>query len=192
MTHTQIGLSALNALATVDFGSCTGSTCWQRQKGWQMAHRAITTPDELADLTRLLGNLKLPITVEWTQGRDRSRDQNALQWLWATEAARQLGDQTAEEVQREWKLRHGVPILRAHSSEFREVYDTAIRPLPYELKLEAMRFIPVTSGMKVPQMVEYLDTIQREAGGMGIRLTDPDPDLAKYQARYRVALAAGI
>src|SRR5690606_23027329 len=116
-----------------------------------------------------------------------TRDQNALQWLWATEAANQLGDRTADEVQRDWKLRHGVPILREDSAEFRDVYDRAIRPLPYELKAEAMRFLPVTSEMKVRQMVRYLDTIQRECAENGIRLTDPDPDLAKYQARYRVA-----
>jgi hypothetical protein len=150
-----------------------------------MAHRTINSPEELAELVTLLGNLKLPITVEWVQGRDRSRDQNALQWLWASEAAHQMGDRTPDEVQREWKLRHGVPILREDSAEFRAVYDRAIRPLPYELKVEAMRFLPVTSEMKVKQMVRYLDTIERECAEQGIRLTDPDPDLAKYQSRYR-------
>jgi len=155
-----------------------------------MPHRILETPDDLADFTRFLGKLKLPVTVEWVQGRDRTRDQNALQWLWATEAAHQLGDRPPDEIQREWKLRYGVPILRAASAEFRAVYDQAIRPLPYELKIEAMRFLPVTSEMKVRQMVEYLDTVQRECAENGIRLTDPDPSLATYQARYRVKEAA--
>jgi hypothetical protein len=150
-----------------------------------MAHRILTNAAELDDFTRFLGNLKLPVTVEWVLGRDRTRDQNALQWLWATEAAHQYGDRTADEMQREWKLRYGVPILREDSAEFRTVYDQAIRPLPYELKVEAMRFIPVTSEMKVRQMVRYLDTIQRECLSNGLKLTDPDPDLATYQARYR-------
>lgn len=150
-----------------------------------MAHRIIQNERDLADLGRFLGNLKLPITVEWVQGRDRTRDQNALQWLWASEAAHQLGDRTADEIQRDWKLRFGVPILREDSAEFRAVYDKAIRPLPYELKVEAMRFLPVTSEMKVRQMVRYLDTVQRECLSNGIRLTDPDPELASYQARYR-------
>lgn len=39
-------------------------------------------------------------------------------------------------------------------------------------------------------MVRYLDTVQRECLQNGIRLTDPDPDLATYQARYRVKEAA--
>lgn len=155
-----------------------------------MAHRLIENERDLADFARFLGNLKLPITVEWVQGRDRTRDQNALQWLWATEAANQLGDRTADEVQREWKLRYGVPILREESPEFRAVYDKAIKPLPYELKVEAMRFLPVTSEMKVRQMVRYLDTIQRECLQNGLRLTDPDPALASYQARYRTKEAA--
>ena len=82
-----------------------------------MPHRIITTDHELAAFVAFLGNLKLPITVEWVQGRDRTRDQNALQWLWATEAAHQLGDRTSDEIQREWKLRHGVPILRENFLE---------------------------------------------------------------------------
>lgn len=155
-----------------------------------MAHRLIENERDLADFAKFLGNLKLPITVEWVQGRDRTRDQNALQWLWASEAANQLGDRTADEVQREWKLRHGVPILREESPEFRAVYDKALKPLPYELKVEAMRFLPVTSEMKVRQMVRYLDTIQRECLQNGLRLTDPDPALASYQARYRTKVAA--
>ena len=61
----------------------------------------------------------------------------------------------------------------------------AIKPLSYEKKVAAMAFIPVTSEMKVRQMVQYLDTVQRECAVQGIRLTDPDPDLAKHQARYR-------
>jgi hypothetical protein len=150
-----------------------------------MAHRIITNADDLAEIAKLFGTLKLPFTVEWVPGRDRTRDQNALQWLWATEAASQLGDRSPDDVRHEWKLRHGVPILREDSEEFRAVYDRALRPLPYELKIEAMRFLPVTSDMKVRQMVRYLDAVQRESAEQGLRLTDPDPELAKYQVRYR-------
>ena len=150
-----------------------------------MPHRIIENEADLSDFTRFLGKLQLPVTVEWTQGRDRTRDQNALQWLWATEAANQLGDRTAKDTQREWKLHHGVPILREDSAEFRAKYDQHIKPLPYEEKLDFMDLIDVTSAMKVRQMVRYLDTVQRECLQNGIKLTNPDPDLATYQARYR-------
>ncbi|ASK88504.1 hypothetical protein [Sphingorhabdus sp. SMR4y] len=150
-----------------------------------MAHRIINNQADLTAFVTMLDSLKLPFTVEWVQGRDRSKDQNALQFLWATEAADQLVDSTAEEIRHRWKLEHGVPILREDSGEFREIYDKAIKPLPYEMKIAAMAFIPVTSEMKVRQMVRYLDTVQRECLQMGIRLTDPDPMLATYQKRYR-------
>ena len=150
-----------------------------------MPHRAITSPAELEAFITFLRTMKLPFTTEWTQGRNRSLDQNALQFLWSTEAAYQRGDTDADAIRREWKLRHGVPILREDSEQFRQVYDRAIKPLSYEMKVEAMRFIPVSSIMKVRQMVRYLDTIQRECAEQGIVLTDPDPELASYQARYR-------
>lgn len=150
-----------------------------------MAHRIIETDAELEALWHLFSTLKRPFSVEWVQGRDRSSQQNALQWLWASEAAHQLGDRTPTEIQREWKLRHGIPILREDSAEFRATYDRHIRPLPYEEKVAFMDMIEVTSAMKVRQMVRYLDTIQRECLEQGLRLTDPDPDLAKYQSRYR-------
>ena len=155
-----------------------------------MGHRIIESPSDLDALGRFLGNLKLPFTVEWVQGRDRSGEQNRLQFLWAREAAEQLGDRTAEEQRNEWKLRFGVPIMREDSLEFRETYDGLIKPLTYEQKLKAMDLIQVTSLMKVPQMVRFLDMIERECAENGIRLTDPDPGLAKYQSRYRPSEAA--
>ena len=155
-----------------------------------MASRIIRTPDDLDSLSTLLGTLKLPITVEWVQGRDRTREQNRLQFLWAREAAEQRGDRTPEEQRSEWKLRYGVPIMREDSPEFREVYDRLIKPLSYPQKIAAMELIQVTSLMKVRQMVRYLDAIERECAEQGVKLTDPDPDLAQYHERYRMKDAA--
>ena len=136
--------------------------------------RVLETQADLELWVKFLRTRKLPQTVSTEDGRDRSLEQNRTQFLWAREAADQRGDMTAEEVRCEWKLIYGVPILRAENDEFRAVYDEAIKPLSYELKLKAMRFIPVTSEMTVKQMVAYLDTIQRECAEQGIRLTDPE------------------
>lgn len=155
-----------------------------------MPHRIIANADELDAFTALLGNLKLPITVEWVQGRDRTKEQNRLQFLWAREAAEQRGDRTPEEQRNEWKLRFGVPIMREDSPEFREVYDRLIKPLSYEQKLKAMELVQVTSLMKVKQMVRYLDAIERECAEEGVKLTQPDPDLSAYHDRYRMRNAA--
>ncbi len=138
-----------------------------------MAHRIIESEADLIDLGRLLGRLKLPVTVEWRQGRDRSLEQNRLAFLWAREAAEQRGDVTPDEVRLDWKLRHGVPIMREESPDFRAVYDKTIRPASYEDKVRLMAFIPVSSLMTVPQMSRYLDTIQRECLEQGLRLTEP-------------------
>jgi hypothetical protein len=154
-----------------------------------VAHRIIRTEADFAEAVKLLGRLKRPLTLQWKQGGDRTLDQNHLQFLWAREAAEQRGDLTPEEVRCEWKLIYGVPIKR-EDEDFRATYDAAIKPLPYDRKLKAMTFFAVTSEMSVRQMVRYLDTVQRECAEQGIRLTDPDPELAKYQARYRRELAA--
>lgn len=149
-----------------------------------MPHRVIEKPSDIDDLATFLGNLKLPITVEWVQGRDRSTEQNKLMWLWASEAGDQLGE-TADEIQRRWKLDHGIPILCEDSAEYRQFCTLTLKRLNYEERKEAMRFVPVTSEMKVRQMVRFLDTIWRECGEQRIKLTDPDPSLAAYQSRNR-------
>jgi hypothetical protein len=156
-----------------------------------MADRILRTSSDVDEFIKLLLSLKLPVTVNWQAGADRTGQQNRLQWLWANEAAMQFGDRGAEDVQAEWKLTIGVPILRADDPEFREVYDKAIRPLSYERKIAAMKLgFPVTSIMRVRQMVRYMDEVQRHSLEMGLRLTEPDPDLAQYQKRYREKVAA--
>lgn len=155
-----------------------------------MPHRVLETEADVETFARFLAGMGLPLTVEWTKGRDRSADQNALMWLWASESANQLGDRTPTEMQHYWKLHYGVPILREDSAEFRAVYDTLLKPLPYEAKLKLMAFIGVTSEMKVRQMVRFLDAVQRECLSNGLEITDPDPALASYQQRYRVKEAA--
>lgn len=150
-----------------------------------MPHRHIENAADLEALATLFGALAKPFTVEWSQGRDRSLDQNRLQFMWAREAAEQRGDTTADEIRCEWKLYHGVPILCEDSLDFRAFCRLALGKLTGEERLKAMRFVPVTSEFKVRQMVRYLDAIERECAERGITLTQPDADLAAYQKRYR-------
>lgn len=155
-----------------------------------MPSRILRTEADREAFHTFLQGVRLPLTVEYTQGADRSSEQNRLQFLWANEVAQERGDVTFEEVRHEWKLRYGVPILRRDSAEFRAAYDKMLKPLPYADKLELMAFMPVTSEFNVRQMVEYLDTVQRATLEQGIRLTDPDPELAAYHSRYRTKQAA--
>ena len=154
-----------------------------------MPSRLIRTADDLDALFTLLGNSKLPLTIDWVQGADRTAQQNRLMWRWAQEAAEQRGDLTPDEVQREWKLNHGIPILCEDSEEYRSFCNLTLKRLTYQQRLEAMRYVPVTSELKVKQMVRFMDTVERECVEQGIQLTQPDPDLAAYQSRHRTAEA---
>ena len=57
-----------------------------------MAHRIVSTEGDRIDFLKFVGGVKLPMTFEWTPGRDRSLEQNRLQFLWAREASDQRGD----------------------------------------------------------------------------------------------------
>lgn len=152
-----------------------------------MPSRAIRNADDLDALFTLLGNLlskKKALTVEYTEGVDRTAQQNKLMWKWAQEAGDQLGE-TADEVQRRWKLDHGLPILCVDSEDYRQFCRLTLGPLRREQRLKAMEFTPVTSEMNVRQMVRFMDTVERECVEAGVQLTQPESDLAAYNNRYR-------
>lgn len=149
-----------------------------------MPSRLIRNAEDLDALFTLFGNMKLPLTVDWVQGADRTAQQNKLMWRWAQEAGDQLGE-TADEVQRRWKLAHALPILCVDSEDYRSFCRLTLGRLSREDRLKAMEYTPATSQMTVKQMVRFMDTVERECVGQGIQLTQPEPDLADYQRRYR-------
>ena len=152
-----------------------------------MPSRLIRTADDLDALFTLLGTLLgkgKPLTVDYEVGADRTAQQNKLQWKWAQEAGDELGE-TADEVQRRWKLDIGIPILCVDREDYRRFCRLTLGRLGREQRLEAMEFTPVTSEMNVRQMVRFMDAVERQCAEQGIVLTQPDPDLADYQRRYR-------
>ncbi len=111
--------------------------------------------------------------------RDRSLAQNSLYYKWLTQRAVAL--HTSMMDQRCYcKLHFGVPILRRDNEEFQQTYDSVIKPLPYEKKLQAMKLIDISSIMGVKQMTEYLQEIEAECTEQGIRLVHPED--AYYEA----------
>jgi hypothetical protein len=139
-----------------------------------MPSRVIRNERDLDAYCQTLCSLKFPFTGDHRPGEDRSDRQNRLMWRWADEFAKAMGDRTADEVQKEWKLTIGVPILRAENDAFRAFYDKALKVLPYPEKLAAMEYVPVTSQMTVPQMRAFMDAIQRQGAEQGVTLTDPE------------------
>jgi hypothetical protein len=145
-----------------------------------MVTRSVKNEDELTLLTVYLKGRKRPFTVDITDGRDRSAEQNRLAFKWYVEISDQTGEDR-EDVRARCKLEIGVPILREAHDKFRATYDRLVRPLAYSEKLELVRDteLPVTSLMNVEQMSRYLDIVFRRHAEIGVVLTIP-PDRYAY------------
>jgi len=149
--------------------------------------RAVKNTDDLALLKVYLDQRKRPFTVDVTDGRDRSAEQNRLSQKWYAEIADQTGEDR-EEVRARCKLELGVPIMREASEKFRATYDRIIRPLDYADKLALIRDtdMPVTRLMGVGDMSRYMDAVFQRHAEFGIALTIP-PDKFAYAPRERSA-----
>ncbi|WP_116654384.1 hypothetical protein [Pelagibacterium sediminicola] len=152
-----------------------------------MVTRPVKNADDLALLKVYLDGRRRPFTVEITDGRSRTTEQNKLAFKWYKEISDQTGEDI-EDVRARCKLEIGVPILREASEAFRATYDRTLRPLDYEIKLTAIRDmdIPVTRLMKVDQMSRYMDTVFRRHAEIGIALTIP-PDRFAYDPERAAA-----
>lgn len=140
-----------------------------------MVQRIVKNEHDLDMLKVFLEGRKLPLTVDVTEGRDRSTEQNRLSHKWYKETSEQTGEDI-EDVRARCKLEHGVPILR-ENEKFRQTYDRLIRPLSYADKIEIIKAtdMPVTRLMNVGQMSRYLDIVFRRHAEIGVVLTIP-PD----------------
>lgn len=153
-----------------------------------MVTRAVKNEDDLALLTVYLKGRKRPFTVEVTDGRDRSSEQNKLAFKWYKEISEQTGEDV-EDVRARCKLEVGVPILR-ENDDFKRTYDRLIRPLGYPDKIDLIRTtdLPVTRLMKVEQMSRFLDIVFRQHAEIGVVLTVP-PDRYAFNPEQRKAAA---
>jgi hypothetical protein len=136
--------------------------------------RLIQNEGERKRLVKFVNHQSLPFVATVRPGRMRSLDQNRLQWLWANEAAAQRGDTTNVEVQREWKLNIGVPILLEENAVFPALWEAVDEKLNYGEKLLLMHVLQVTSVMTTKQLSRYLDEVYRQNTEAGIELTDPE------------------
>lgn len=154
-----------------------------------MVTRAIKNEYDLSLLTTYLKSRKRPYTVEITEGRCRSTEQNKLAFKWYVEISDQTGEDR-EDVRARCKLEIGVPILREAHDKFRATYDRLVRPLPYPEKLALIRDteLPVTRLMNVEQMSRFMDIVFRRHAEIGVVLTIP-PDRFAYNPE-KIARAA--
>lgn len=154
-----------------------------------MVQRTVKNEYELSQLKLFLEGRKRPFSVDITEGRDRSTEQNKLAFKWYAEISDQTGEDR-EDVRARCKLEIGVPILRADNEKFRATYDSVLRPLDYQPKLKFIRDadLPITRLMNVEQMSRYLDIVFRRHAEIGVVLTVPpdkyafDPDRSTAQS----------
>lgn len=130
---------------------------------------------QLAALMEILPRLPLdaerPIQVLIQEPKKRRTPaQNAFSHAWYGEIAEALPEDDALGWKCYCKLHHGVPILRAEDDDFRQAYDGAIKGLPYERKLLAMRVFPVTSRMSTRQLTKYADAVRDDFAARGVLL----------------------
>jgi hypothetical protein len=135
--------------------------------------RLVETEDDRNKLRIFISKQKLPFTIKVSDGRSRSIDQNKLYRRWLLEAADQRGMSMAE-LEAEWKLRHGIPILLAENETFAADWEATGAKCTYERQLTWMPMINVTSQMTMTQMKRYLDTIEHECLTNAIEITDTE------------------
>lgn len=139
------------------------------------------TINSAESLQALLGDLREKwdrhkfLRVSIKTGKDRSISQNSLIYAWYSQIARELRDYDELGWRCYCKLHHGVGILRAEDDEFRETYDSVIKPLSYEQKIIAMRCWPVSSIMTKEQLSKYAESVQADFARRGVRLEFPEP-----------------
>lgn len=117
------------------------------------------------------------LRVSIKTGKDRSIDQNSISHAWYEQISRELREETPLGIKNFCKLHYGVPILRAENEEFRQQYDTVLKPLSYDKKLLAMNFLPVTSLMTKAQLSQYLEAMQ-SAYANRVKLEFPEQEAA--------------
>jgi len=135
--------------------------------------RVIRSIDDLRAWCSYLYTLTRPLRVAAIEGEDRSLDQNALAHKWFTEVGQQMGE-TVDEVKARAKLDIGTIILCRDDPEFLAFCKKALGHLGRKDRLEAMRYINVTSILTIGQMREFMDTFERMHRAEGLQLTHPD------------------
>lgn len=100
------------------------------------------------------------LAVKFYYGK-RSLSQNAIKSIWYRDIARNRGDVTAKDVERECKYKYGLPIIRQDAVQDR-VHAKLTDTLPYEWRIKTMDCYAVTSIMTPNQLSEYMKCMRQD------------------------------
>lgn len=122
------------------------------------------------------------IVQEHVEEKARSVPQNKLVYLAYDRIGKTLYGGDELHARRECKLMIGCKILYRESEDFVKTFDKVIRPLPQEIRLEAMDLISVSSIMTVKQCKEYITDVLNQYTLRGVYFSDLDgaEELMKY------------
>jgi len=138
-----------------------------------MPSRILRTEVERDDWLRFLTAQPFPMTVSQLKGENKTQRQNSTLHMWFSDVSRETGDE-AWEVKGRCKAKFGLPIMKRDNPEWVAEYEPLYMPLPYELRIKFFSFVPMTRLMKVQQMGELMDAVQRHYTQQGIALRDPE------------------
>jgi hypothetical protein len=98
-------------------------------------------------------------------GKKRSIDQNFVMHGWFAKVADEEKEYTAGQVKCLCKYHFGLPILRADDEYFNDACKKVIDPLPYESRIAAMEYMPVTSLMTTVRLKHMMEQMQDHYAG---------------------------
>jgi hypothetical protein len=127
------------------------------------------------------------IVKEHVDEKPRSNPQNRLIYAAYKRIADTLYGGDELHARRECKLMIGCKILYRESEEFVKTFDKVIRPLPQQVRLEAMDLISVSSIMSVKQCKNYITDVINQYTLQGVYFMDLDgaSDYLKYPEAIR-------
>jgi len=148
-----------------------------------MKHKIIISSEELRNRAiQILRDLPLDVVHEVEvreHKKDRSKDQNALYWKWLTVIGNELGE-SKEELHERYKDKFLVNIYERDDPDYAEMIQALREVWRHGMKAESIglrkKIVALTSttGATVHQMSEYMESIERDAASMAIRLPFPE------------------
>ena len=129
-----------------------------------------TVDNAITHIREVVAKGRVSIKVEPYEKRNLG--QNDLSFELYNRIGKAIYGGDSDLARRECKLRIGVPLLREHDPEFRELYDQVIKGHDYETKLKIMSYLPVTSRMSKKIFTQYANKVIDTYAAQGVDLGD--------------------
>lgn len=130
--------------------------------------------EQIALISRILSNVEMDGSIQVViepRKKNRSLEQNSLLWKWYGEIAAATAD-TPHDVHEGYKRKFLIHQLAKQD----EAYMSLLMLVKdHGKEMDRIKLVKMTSTtkLKVGQMSEYMENVQKDAASMGIHLTEP-------------------